>query len=68
MFALAGGQNTRFEHKNSKFACSNAFGFGVSSDVRGLASAGPDNMLALSGGNEYIRSRENVVESSVENQ
>ncbi|RDZ51030.1 hypothetical protein C5C07_15520 [Haloferax sp. Atlit-4N] len=66
VFALAAGQNTRFDHKYSKFAYSTAFGFGVGNDVRGLASAGPDNVLALSDGNDYVRSRENIVESKVE--
>ncbi|MFC6964892.1 DUF2264 domain-containing protein [Halocatena marina] len=66
VFALAAGQNTEYNHKYNKFAYSTAFGFGVGSDVRGLASAGPDNVLALSDGNDYVRTRENVIESNVD--
>ncbi|MFC4989436.1 DUF2264 domain-containing protein [Saliphagus infecundisoli] len=58
--ALVAGRDTHYPHKYDKFAYSTAFGFGVGSDVSGVASAGIDGMLGLGEDREHLRVRENV--------
>ncbi|WP_114579328.1 DUF2264 domain-containing protein [Saliphagus sp. LR7] len=58
--ALVAGTDTHYPHKYDKFAYSTAFGFGVGSDLRGVASAGIDGTLGLGEDGEHLRVRENV--------
>lgn len=58
--ALVAGTDAYYPHKYNKFAYSTAFGFGVGSDVGGVASAGIDGTLGLGEDSEHLRIREEV--------
>ncbi|MDJ1433242.1 DUF2264 domain-containing protein [Halostagnicola sp. A-GB9-2] len=64
-YALAAGQSTPYLEKYTKFAYSNAFGFGVRSRRAGLEGAGHDSALALSEDGRNYRIRLAVDETAV---
>lgn len=70
LYALSNGQWTpgapnehlHMAEKYAKFAYSSYFGFNVVTDTYGLDKLAVDNMLLLSGGDEYYRYRTSTIE------